>query len=83
MGRGVKCPGGTLLYNMLYTIIQLLHNKFTWCFHKAKQVYLYSPCKRTRNLIIQLLQNLSKFNNSVWTQTVDSECSRHSIGNKQ
>ena len=25
-----------------------LHNKFTWCFHKARQV-LYSPCKRTRN----------------------------------
>ena len=29
-----------------------LQYKFTWCFQKAKQdSILYSPCKRTRNLI--------------------------------
>ena len=41
----------TILTEIELTDRLLCNNKFTRCFHKAKLVQ-YSPCKRTRNIIL-------------------------------
>ena len=46
--RGVSTKLNNYIVFTMQTYKKLI--EFTWCFHKAKLV-LYSPCKRTRNLL--------------------------------
>ena len=69
---------------MTFSDRKLCNNKFTWCFHKVKLV-LYSPCKRTKNLLSEslyesflnshvLVKREEELHKSWWKLTSESLC---------